>query len=220
MVRMMSVAVGVLWPPAAIGAVLVLTLFSQLRTLALDQITNTWGGTKVELGNARPLLLGASGGPRGPLAGRALGHRRTRRTLGGHRRRHDRRPHAGLAAAGAPRAHPPRRPVHAASRSRADTSTTAPGPVPVQLVDVGLHLSGHGDPCPGGISLTVEPGQFVAVVGPNGSGKSTLARILGGRTPTVGRGAPARGNRARAPGRHRLDLPASREPGPRSPGAR
>ncbi len=36
------------------------------------------------------------------------------------------------------------------------------------------------------VSLTVEPGQFVAVVGPNGSGKSTLVRILGGRTPTSG----------------------------------
>lgn len=29
-----------------------------------------------------------------------------------------------------------------------------------------------------GVSLTVEPGQFVALVGPNGSGKSTLVRIM------------------------------------------
>ncbi len=51
-----------------------------------------------------------------------------------------------------------------------------------------------------GLSLTIDPGEFVAVLGPNGSGKTTLLRLLSGTL------VPA-GGEVRLGGRSILDLP-------------
>jgi energy-coupling factor transporter ATP-binding protein EcfA2 len=187
--RMLAVATAALWPPAAIGAVALLTVFSQLRTLALDQITNTWDGAKAnlrQLGLVRFTHLGdpvvhwmvrnwAIGVPIALLVGivvsAAVGRMLTWPPL------------ARLERTQLPSARTAPAPVDG---SVVEPATTAPGPVPVRLVNVGHTYPGMSTPALEEISLTVEPGQFVAVVGPNGSGKSTLVRILGGREPTSG----------------------------------
>jgi branched-chain amino acid transport system ATP-binding protein len=46
----------------------------------------------------------------------------------------------------------------------------------------------YGDYCAlDGVTLTIEPGQFVSIIGPNGAGKTTLVNVLTGLTaPTSG----------------------------------
>jgi zinc/manganese transport system ATP-binding protein len=81
----------------------------------------------------------------------------------------------------------------------------------IELIEAAVELGGKtiwSD-----VSLTIEPGEFVAVLGPNGAGKSTLLRVLLGLLPlssgtaSVLGSAPGVDNRAIGylPQRHSFD---------------
>lgn len=53
----------------------------------------------------------------------------------------------------------------------------------VELHDVTFTYPGTGRPVLDQVSITAEPGEFIAVVGPSGAGKSTLIRLLLGLAP-------------------------------------
>jgi energy-coupling factor transport system ATP-binding protein len=180
--RTLATAALLIWPPAALGAVALLSLLVKLRRLTLDQITNTWAGlarTLRDLGLGGPATLGDRVArwevhhwwisvPALILAG-LLGSAWMARVLAW--------PVLGrlsFALASAP-------------PTLVDEDPSDPaGPLPVELRDVVYRYPGADEPALRGVSFMVAPGQFVAVVGPNGSGKSTLARVLGGRPPSSG----------------------------------
>ena len=59
-------------------------------------------------------------------------------------------------------------------------------PVPVRLTDVRFRYPKSAHDALGPLSLSVEPGEHVAVTGPNGSGKTTLMLVMAGREPSSG----------------------------------
>ena len=59
-------------------------------------------------------------------------------------------------------------------------------PVPARLSDVRFRYPKADHDALGPVSLTVEPGEHLAVTGANGSGKTTLMLVLAGREPTSG----------------------------------
>jgi energy-coupling factor transport system ATP-binding protein len=66
------------------------------------------------------------------------------------------------------------------------TDTGAIAPVPAQLRDVRFRYPNADHDALGPVSLSVEPGEHLAVTGANGSGKTTLMLMLAGREPTSG----------------------------------
>jgi energy-coupling factor transport system ATP-binding protein len=60
------------------------------------------------------------------------------------------------------------------------------GPVPAQLRDVRFRYPDADHDALGPVSMSVEPGEHVAITGANGSGKTTLMLMLSGREPTSG----------------------------------
>ena len=59
-------------------------------------------------------------------------------------------------------------------------------PVPAELRDVRFRYPLSDHDALGPVSLSVEPGEHLAVTGANGSGKTTLMLMLAGRDPTAG----------------------------------
>ena len=236
--RTVGISALFLWPIVALGADLLLWLFAAYRKLVLVQVHNAWSGTSRALRNLGtkvehvPVLRDlqfATLADRGDnlvshllrdwwltvpaalfvavILASALAQRITAPTL--------RRVRAAFAAG---RRRRPR--CEPGARHGAVATDAHPEPVPVSLRAVDYRYPGTGADVLHDVSLSIAPGELVAIVGPNGSGKSTLARILAGTGGRARSGhAPGR-DRSRRARRHRDRVPAARAAGARRARAR
>lgn len=186
-VRAAAAAVVVLWPPVALVTIGLLSLFTNLRRLSLDQLRNFWN---------------------------AVHHLLVRVRLPGVARLGDRAVHFGIthwwllvpaaelvsigvgslftfglarSVVGRLAAAPPR--LRLGDPDPADPEAAdpgEPGPVPASLVDVALRYPAASRDAVSGLSAQIDAHRFVAVTGPNGVGKSTFTRLLAGATPSAG----------------------------------
>lgn len=72
---------------------------------------------------------------------------------------------------------------------------SASRPPAVELVDAGLAYGSRV--LWSGLTMAVEPGEFVAVLGPNGSGKTSLLRVLLGLVPVTSGSVAVAGSKVR-----------------------
>ncbi|WP_144317014.1 ABC transporter ATP-binding protein, partial [Streptomyces sp. sk226] len=79
----------------------------------------------------------------------------------------------------------------------APSARRAPAPV-AELHEVTFAYGPRAQPVLDRLSLTIAPGEHLAVVGPSGSGKSTLAAVLAGVEPPTGGAVRWRGRPVRA----------------------
>jgi energy-coupling factor transport system ATP-binding protein len=179
-----AASAAVVWPPVAAGTVALLLVFSNLRTLTLDQIHNSWAGTARFLRNLGLDRIASVGTdivrfvvdywwvfiPLALLASIVTATIFARMLAGPVLRRVE---------VAAPR-------LRRRDFEPGPATVDGAGPVPVTLDDASFAFPGSTRPALRHVSATVGAGELVAVVGPNGSGKSTLLSLLAGTAPTEG----------------------------------